>query len=473
MKIFLAVMLLIILSYFAYHSSRPTDVPSAPPVAQTGQPAQPAESAQPPLATQPPPVAESTPAPKPAPTRALFQKPVEPGIFELSSGALVLWRNFADQKPALVLFSTHPFLDPLGAAEQEAIVKFVKTATPAELVRRSRLNAPDTIFVPPQTVSAAIESGMIGELVFVQPTTREVEKFSLVNFQKRAFAAGFLNEKEALALTLKDGIISGTVRGIPFRCVHPETLPQIDRPVIVHVDLGYFMDVYINDVKTPMYNLLYQTARSIRDAGWQALAATLSFSNQEAEFSLDTRFIISDLAVLLLHPELLEGGTPPSWELRSNARLASAMFDETTASELTAKAVAVAPDDPAALYALSQRKFVERQPDEAFALLDRAVALDPGYALAYVDLGETALATGREAKAEELLKKAIKYFPNNPFIRITLADLLIQTDRSAEALPLIRKLQQLPWSLTAHPGVPPLLKEMAATAIEQSKIKKS
>ena len=308
---------------------------------------------------------------------------------------------------------------------------------------------------------------MIGELVFVQPTTREVENVSLANFQKRAFASGFLSEKEALALTIKGGIISGSVRGLPFRCVHPEALPQIDRPVIVHVDLGYFMDVYINDVKTPMYNLLYQTARTIRDAGWKSLAATLSYSNQEAEFSLETRFMISNLAILLLHPELLEGPPPQNWELRSNSRLASAMFDETLAAELIAKAVEAAPDDPAALYALSRRKFILQQPDEAFALLDRAVAIDPGYALAYVELGETAIETRRWAKAEELLKKAAKHFPSNPFIRITLVDLLIQTDRSSEAIPLLRNLQQLPWSSTYHPGVPPVLKEMLATANEQ------
>ena len=152
MKIFLAVLLVIVLSYFVYQSSRPTAVPPAPPGSQTAQPAQPIPS---------PPAAESRPAPKPAPapvTHALFQKPVEPGVFELSSEALLLWRNFAAQQPALVLFSTHPFLEPLPDAEQQTIVNFVKTAAPAELARRSRLDAADTLFVSPQTVSAAIAS---------------------------------------------------------------------------------------------------------------------------------------------------------------------------------------------------------------------------------------------------------------------------------------------------------------------------
>lgn len=395
---------------------------------------------------------------------ALFKNPVEPAVFELSTGALVIWRNFAKQKPTLVLFSTHPFLDPLHPGEGETIRNFVRTAPAAELVRRGRINVPDPAFTPPQTVSAAIEAGLLGELIFVQPTTKTVDKVALTDFQQRSFASGFLTEPEALGLKLKDGVISGTVRGIPFRTVHPDALPKLDRPVIVHIDLGYFKDLYVNDVKTPVYNLLYQTARAIRDAAWPALAATLSYSNQEAEFSLETRFMISNLATLLLQPELLNGGTPPSWKLRADARFAAAMFAESTAQELTAQAARIASDDPDALYALSQLKFVEQRAAEAFALLDQAVALDPGYALAYLELAESGDVQGQWDKAEDLLAKAASIFPNNPFIRIRQADLLIRRGRGTEARVLLTELQQLPWSTTYYPGIPGLLREMNAAA---------
>lgn len=409
-----------------------------------------------------------TPSP-PASPHALFKEPVEPYVFEFASAALTSWRNLADQKPALVLFSVHPFLDPLPDSERNFILDFVRTAPATELARRGRFNVPDTAFVPPQTVSVAIASGMIGELIFVQPTTRAVDKVSLTNFQQKAFTAGFLTKEEALALKLMDdGVIGGTVRGIPFRCVHPAALPPINRPVIVHVDLSYFKDLYVNDVKTPMYDLLYRTARSVRAAGWNSLAATLSYSNQEADFSLETRFMISRLAILLLHPELLEGSIPPSWILLSNARLASAMFTETTARELTSQAVAIAPDDPDALFALSLQKFVQRQSDEAFALLDRAVALDPGYALAYLDLAVTGAELGNVKKAEELLNKAAEIFPQNPFIRINLAGLLIRNNHGKEAIPLLRELQQLPWSATYHPDAASLLKQMLDDATVQA-----
>lgn len=444
--------------------------PGVPPVAET--PAAPVPVAQPaptagtpPPEVQPPKPAHSTaPAPPAVTTYTLFKDKVTPRVFELAPGALAVWRDFSAHKPALVLFSTHPLLDPLPATERKNTKRFVLGAPATEVVRRGRLNVADPAILPPQTVSAAIESGLIGELIFVQPTTRKIDQFSLANFQQRAFEAGFLSEQEARALQMKDGAIRGRVRGIPFRCVHPDALPALRRPVIVHIDLGYFKDLFVNDVKTPLYNLLHQTVLSIRDSRWQSLAATLSYSNQEVNFSLETRFLISNLASLIQHPELLTNGTPPSWKARADSRFARAMFAETTADELTTQAVDLAPDDPDALYALSMQKFAQQDPDEGFALLDRAVAQDPGYALAYIELADTAVEKGRQDKAEELLNKAAQTFTVNPFLRIALADLLIQRKRGNEAIPLLHELQGLPWSTRYYPGIPEQLERMLTAA---------
>lgn len=397
-------------------------------------------------------------------TFALFKEPIEPKVLELPSGALAVWRDFARQKPALVIFSSHPLLTSIPEDARQQMRDFVLTAPAAEVVRRARFSTADVALTPPQTVSAAIDAGLLGELVFVQPTTREAGEISLAEFQQRSFVAGFLTEQEALALKLHDGTISGTLRGIPFRCVHPTALPKLDRPVIIHIDLGYFQDLYINDVKTPLYELLYQTARNIRAAGWPALAATLSYSNQEVEFSLETRFMISNLATILLHPELVDGAVPPSWKLRADARYLRAMYDETASREMIEKAAEIAPEDPDSLYALVLQLFSERRPDKAFSLLDRTVALDPGYALAYLELGETALLSGHLKKSMELVSKAQRFFPGNPFIRMSLADLLIRDKRGEEALPILHELQQLPWSTTYHPQVPATINQMLDVA---------
>lgn len=393
-----------------------------------------------------------------------FRDQIVPSVYELPSGALATWRQYSDRKPALILFSNHPFLAPLREGEETSTREFVQSAPTVELVRRGKMLVADPVLTSPQTLSAAIEADLLAELIFVQPLKAGIDKLSLAEFQQNAFNAGFITAEEAHALTLTDGVISGRVRGLPFRCVHPEALPAIKDPVLVHIDLGYFENLYVNAIKTPAYPLLYQLIAAIRSANWPTLAFTLSYSNQETEYSLESRFMISTLADTLYHPALLDGGIPASWQLRANAQYAADMFAETQSQDLLVEATESSPDDPAAFYDLSLALFRQKISDAAFTALDRAVALDPGYALAYVELYETGMKLGEWEKSLKLLKKAASALPENPFIRISQADLLIKQGRGSAVLPLLHELKKLPWSSLYHPGIPNLLDEMIEVA---------
>ena len=405
----------------------------------------------------------------PATAKVLFREPIQPVLYELPSGALATWRTHAARKPALVLFSSHPYLHPLSSDQRPDVMELLRSAPSAEIVRRGKLQVPDPALITPQAVSAAIEAGYFSEMVLVMPTNVKRADFSLETFQQSVYTAGFFTEEEALALKIADGVISGTVRGLPFRCVHPEALPAIDGPVIAHIDLGYFNDIYANDVKTPVYTLLFQTASRIRDRQWQALAVTLSYSNLEIGLSLESRFILSHLAEVLRHPEYIDGGAPANWSQRIKALYAEAMFSENDALELFAKAAAATPPDPADLYAWSLRLSRQKRSAEAMAALDRAVALDSGYGLAYLDLAENAAGQMLTDVALNLLGKAGRCFPDNPFIGIRKADLLLTRGRKTAALPLIIVASRLPWSPRVHQTIPEKLEKMAREATDDSK----
>jgi len=444
--------------------------PAAPPE-QTPPitPSPPAQTVTEPLQKpSPEPAAAPEPEVAPAKTFAPFIEPMTPAVYELASGALATWRQHAKHKPTLVLFSKHPFLTPLPEESLDEIRQFVRSAPAAEVVRRGYTQVADPMIASPQTVSAAIDAGLISELVFVfvEPTTRKTTDVALADFQQRAFAAEFLTGEEARALTVKDGIITGTLRGIPFRCLRLEKLPKIDGPVIVHVDLGFLEELYVNAIKTPVYPLIYKLIDAIRTANWPVLAVTLSFSNLEVEFPLEHRFMITTLADTLYHPALIGGGVPDSWLLRANAQYAAEMFAEGMSQDLVAEATRISPDDPAAFYDYSLVLFRQKNNREAFAALEQAVKLDRGYALAYLYLTETGMDMGVPGRSLELLTKAAAAFPDNPFIRISRADMLIRLGRGAEALPQLRELKQLPWSVEYHPGVPALLDEMIEAAGE-------
>lgn len=399
--------------------------------------------------------------------KLIFTEPIEAHSFELASGALTVWRKYSHAKPTLLLFASHPLLNPINQTMELPINTLLTTATDIEVLRRGCTTAADALIASPQTVSAAINANLIGELVVILPAIDD-KPLALDKFKARAVAAEFLSEDEASKLTLQDSFISGSVRGIPLKVAYQGALPPIDRPLLVHIDLSYFKDRYINDIKTPIYDLIHGFATDMRKAGYRPGAVTMSLSNQEVGISLSSRFVIRDLATLVKNPSYLDGGPPASWSLRSSSLYASLMFDEERSRQLIEQAATATPDDAAALFDLALIRFQQNLPDDGFALLERAVAIDKGYALVYTELAEQGQNMGQWNKSFELLQKAIKAFPDDAVLRIRLAGDMISRGQVKDARKILATLKDLPWSDYYHPDAKKLLKEMQNAASVES-----
>lgn len=384
---------------------------------------------------------------KPAITpRIPFREELPPALYELPSGALATWRSTAADKPALVIFSAAYYLAPIPQEFIPKIRKLVLTAPAEEIVRRGSRATPDPFLTSESTISAAIASDLFSEIIFVRPYLKEDDDEALQSFRRIMTENGLLTTAESDAATFDHGIISGSVRGVPFRCLQASKLPKAGKPMVLHIDLGYFKSQFVNEVKTPLYALIHELATAVRDSARPALNVTLSYSNQEYDLSLETRFIINTLADLLRQPKLLEGGEPASWGMRSRALYLSNMFAEEEARAIVEKEVTISPNDPAAHFDLSMLRFQQDRPKDGFVALDRAVNLDKGYALAYLQLAERGFAMGETSKAVELLDKGSAIYPDNPFIPLNKAHILILSGRGRDALPIVRRLRQEPWS---------------------------
>jgi len=401
---------------------------------------------------------------------ALFDEPIEPVMLELPSEALPYWRDAAaDSKPTLVLFSIHPLLTPIEENLKPDVAKLVASGSESDFTLHGSLYRAEPFLLPTQTVSAALDAGLFSEVIWVFPSTAEPEQMQQDLFRKQVTEAGFLTEEEGNALTLDGGIYSGTVRGVPFRAVHPKALPEITGPMILHVDLGYFKGLYQGEVKTRIYDLLLNSALALNETGWQPLLTTLSYSTFEGTFSLDVRFLITNFAEMLRDPTLLDGTMPQNWALRSEALYAVNFFLEDKVKEYYEQAARDYPNDAAAQYDLYKHLFFEqRKIDEALAVLDKTVALDRGYAAAYLELAQIADNDGNLDAALELLSKAAPLVPENPMINLYRAQFLIQSGQKEQALPLIGQLEKLPWSKHFHPDVPQLLTDMRNAEISKA-----
>lgn len=400
-----------------------------------------------------------------AKTFTLMQDQITPHLFELPTEALQVWREYKENRPALVLFSIHPLLQPVNENMKEDVASLLAEGTAEDFYRHGSLNRSTPILTPIQTLSAALDAGCFSEIVWFFPTREELANFSAETFQARMSAAGFISESNPKLSLLEEGIIGGTLRGVPIRIIHPlAALPEITQPLILHLDLGYFKGLYKNGVSTPVYNLLEEVALLLRDSHYAALTATLSYSTEDAEFSIDTRFLIRHLAALLHNPAMLETDMPESWRVRKEALFSNEMYMENESKKLIAEAAAKFPDDPSFQHDYFQVLLQTGQNEAAFALLDKIVELDPGYAQEYLSLAETAVEKNWLTEAVNLLQKAEKHYPENPFIALRKADILIQLKDYPAALLIIENLKTLPWSQKVYPQVSETLIEMETFA---------
>lgn len=429
------------------------------------------ERNQPAQTSSAPEPATSAPAPQVAPAqpgfdgaRQLFSHSIEPELFELPTDVLPRWRQSAETKPTLALLSFDPFLQPLRPELRSAALDLAKAGSAADLLAKGRIFRAEPALLPNQALSAAVEAGFFSRLCWIFPSTVKPEDLTLELFRKQMLEADFLTEQETAKLQLADGIYSGSVRGIPFQAIHAWALPKLEGPLLLHIDLSYFKGLYKDNVTTPIYHLLHQTATGLRAAGWNPQAVTLSFSTEEGEVSLDTRFLLRDLATLLRQPEILDGEPPAHWNQRAEAFSGVEVYTPEKMLELVEKEVKLAPDDPSVHYDHYTTLLETKKIDAALAALDKAVSGDPGYAYAYAELAQVAIKDRNAQAAVDLLTKAAARYQGNPFIPLQLADVHINTGKPKEALALLEPLKKLAWSKLYHDDIPALLERMTKDA---------
>lgn len=411
----------------------------------------------------------------PAPTPAAQLQPAEPtaaeqGVFqprrvELASSALPIWREAQESKPALVLMSFDPFLKPVPAELKQRAIDLVAQGSADDFARHGSYFRADPVILPNQTLSAAIDAGLFSKIYWIFPAKNTPEQLDVVTFREQMTEAGFFSAEEAAALTLKDAAFSGVLRGLPFQAVHYLAFPEVNEPLVLHIDLSFFRGLYDNEIKTPLYDLIHQAASTLTQSGWKPLVTTLSYSTLEGEIALETRFVLSNLADILANPSLLAAeAMPPAWGLRAEGLYAADMFTESKKLELFHKAAVLAPDDPTALYDLFQAHFMAKEIDQALATLDRAVALDPGYAATYLALADMALTDNNPSVTFDLLNKAKPFFPYNPFVDLQRADLLLQKGDRNGAIELLETLKSAEWSSFYRSEMPGEIDDMLEAA---------
>lgn len=410
---------------------------------------------------------QPAPAPAPAMTVNLMQEPIEVKLVETPIQALDAWRQHAALKPTLLLFARDPFLQPIPEKLLASSLKLIQQGNSADFAAQTAVNSPAPTLLPKMALTAALQAGLFSKVVWVYPTSTPLEQLDPKLFRQQLIDSGATTVDEAHSFTLFEGVFSGKVRGVPFDAVHPSAitrLASVTGQTITHIDLGFFGPLYKDELKTPLYPLLYSFFKDLRGLNLKTSAATLSYSNLSGDRPLAIRFLGPDIATLINSPEMLSEPFPERWKQRSDTLyLPNFLQNDEVLNRYLALETAN-PEDSSVKYGLYQINRELKDGTKALGYLKEAVALDPVYALEYLQLVSVAKEQGRPLQALKMLLLAEQAMPDNPFIGLRLAALLIEIDHNEQAIKILEKLQKLKWSKVYFPGMEAQLETMLAAA---------
>lgn len=396
-----------------------------------------------------------------APASILLQNPITLQRYEVPSEALLQWYAVRDLRPALVLYSN----DPLLLSTQTLKPKELLARLAEQDQKALRANTANPLITSKMTLDAALKAGFFSAVYWIMPTPGDIEELSVEIFRSQMLQSNTLSTEEAHSLTLRNGIFSGTVRGVPFHAVHPQADVKLSGPAVLHFDLSYLSALYKGEIKTPIFSLVYQTLKHLRDQQIETVSASFSYSQIIREVALGSRFLGDVFEQLFAQPQRLDVNMPVAWTQRANALYLPNMMMYDEARKLLLQMADAQPDDASlhyALYMVSRETNANRS--VALRHLADAVQRDPVYAYEYLSLAPVAREKGFPDEALRVLSLANQANPDNPFISLALARDLIAAGQTDTAVPLVENLLALNWSKDYFPNMPSFLEQLLAEA---------
>lgn len=415
-------------------------------------------------------VATASPAPSTKPpsevssvaaTVRLLHDPMELRRYEAPSQALQLWHSVRNNRPSLVLYANNPLLLSTNNFKVKDFLTQLEKQDPKDLL----FDNPNPLILPSMTLHAALEAGLFSSVYWIMPSSGEITDLSVDVFRRQMMQFRALSEDEAKSFTLRNGVFSGTARGVPFHAVHPKADLNISGPVAFHFDLSYLASLYKGELKTRLYPLVYETLKHLRKQRVQTVSASFSYSQVTKDVPLGSRFLGDVFYQLFKQPQLLDEKLPEAWQKRADALYLPHMLIFEDARKILLQLAEAQSDDASIHYALYQISRESRSTSSvALKHLADAVERDPEYAYEYLYLAPQALEKGRPDEALRVLYLAHEAKPDNPMMALSLAQALVDQGQGDKAVPFLKQLQALNWSETYYPKMPIFLEQLLTEA---------
>jgi len=266
---------------------------------------------------------------------------------------------------------------------------------------------------PTNYLYLAHKAGLIDRVYWVPPSKDPVGEESLDSFKDYLRGLG-VAETELGALKQTEASISGVLNGVPVEIYRLQDLPRVRDEALLLMDLSYLVQLYQDEVKTPMLDLFGGFINTLGARDVRVSKAAVSFSTAAGPVPLDLRFLGYYMRRYLTKPGSLAAGPPPAWMLRSEAMYFATFFQPEDMLDSFHKAIKLEPRDPSLKYALAVAHFQNKDLTSMRGELDEAVKADRGYYPFYLEMAGYFIGKEMAGDAEHFAKKAAGANPDDP-----------------------------------------------------------
>lgn len=378
-------------------------------------------------------------------------------LIEYPTGILPILREF---QPALnlIYLSGDPLLRPTPEPLNAEITQLIKSDTGGDFTRKGSPRRADLLILPVQTVRVALQHGLIKQATWVPPAQTPEEIIPLEAFRQKLAANNSLTADEAQSFrTLNGNSLSGEIDTRPFRVTTIHNLPTIDTPSVLLIDLSFFLPLYQDEIKTPIFPLVHSILNKLLSNNPGIEKIVISSSTGFGDVPLKFRFLGPALKALASNPNRMSKPAPTNWRRFSNNLYLVNFHQVDEIWESALLMTKTEPDNAAWHYNLYEAYNLLKKPQKALAALDRAVQIDPGYALEIVNLARARLRNNNYTKGIELLNRAHELTLEQDFIKFDLAIANLQAGNRSKATSIVDELKILPWSPVYFSNMPTTL----------------
>lgn len=352
-------------------------------------------------------------------------------IVENHSEILESWARHGLNDAVLMNFDAH---DDMRWIRPERIKKLRKyyEAGDWEAIKKADSVGDESLYDIGSFIYAAVQLGMVRKVCWVIPfdiLSRPDKEHALKAFL-RAYE---FPERDIQTFRMKQGRFSGILHGIPLMICDIDTLPDIESPLVLSLDLDFlppFARVHgldkLSALKT-LFEALHQKRYGIKNA-------LMAYSVNGGYLSVLNRWIGEASAAILKEPDLNDAPAPPLWRIWQRLDDAYEANDLDRIFETALPCIGPGSSDPTILLYTAFAYYAGGDLAKAFNHAEAACRIDSKYCYGLADIGQCLIDTRRLSKALKFFEAAYALKPDMNFRQKNLADALKKAGQYRDAL---------------------------------------